>query len=374
MPNLPPNPENKLDDDAPARKMVFPNPTEEYLRRERIRRAYQSGQRPDPEDLAEEKADEIRYQQALGEAFKKKFKDLSAPESPLPLESKEPPPTDSNAGMAKRKPVDKWLGIGSIVVTILLFLFGKTPVLVGILSVAIFVLLIHPAWNFWWIEKSLRRRLAAVMTLAIAVIAIGYFAWPVSPLDTTGVTPLQPVMPTLIPASAPNLIPVSYGTLHILYDPATKTFKESDSGNLAVVARFRNAHEHGKEITDANDIRAHIYFEPIEFYKNLDKNIPGFANVDNGIWLDEKHPVVSFTRGETKTLILAVDMGDGGFGAFDYRIEKGAGAERLLPRVPKLTVDKYVVKVEIIGGVHGELAELYHFTITLRPEFNISFG
>ena len=66
-------------------------------------------------------------------------------------------------------------------------------------------------------------------------------------------------------------------------------------------------------------------------------------------------------------------MTDSGFGAFDYGIETTEGKERLFPRVPKLTADKYVVKVELAGGAHGEIAELYTFTITLRPTLNISY-
>ncbi|HMH46005.1 MAG TPA: hypothetical protein VK557_21125 [Pyrinomonadaceae bacterium] len=175
----------------------------------------------------------------------------------------------------------------------------------------------------------------------------------------------------------PNIIPVSYGKRHITFDPSTQTFTLADAGILALVAQFRNSHEQGKEISEAKDIRAHIYFEPSEFYKNLDRTVPGFASVEEGIWLNEKSAVVSFARGETKTLILAVqvqDLGFGGFDAFEHGTRKmDDGREIFLPRIPMLTADKYMVKVEIVGGFKGELAELHHFTITLRPEFNISF-
>jgi hypothetical protein len=82
--------------------------------------------------------------------------------------------------MAGQKPIDKWLGIGSIVVTILLFLFGKTPALVTVLCVAIFGLLIHPVWNFWWIEKSRWRQIFFIALLAVACGLIAYGAWPVN--------------------------------------------------------------------------------------------------------------------------------------------------------------------------------------------------
>src|ERR1041385_4207258 len=81
----------------------------------------------------------------------------------------------------KPKPVDIWLGIGSIVMTILLFLFGKTPAIVLVLAVLIFALLIHPIWNFWWIEKYRGRQIFFSVLLAIGCFLIGYAAWPETP-------------------------------------------------------------------------------------------------------------------------------------------------------------------------------------------------
>jgi hypothetical protein len=71
------------------------------------------------------------------------------------------------------KPIDRWLGIGGIVVGILLFLLPKTPVVVIASLITIFVLLWHPVWNFWWIERSLYRRLGALLVLAFVLIWIG---------------------------------------------------------------------------------------------------------------------------------------------------------------------------------------------------------
>lgn len=251
-------------------------------------------------------------------------------------------------------------------------------------------------WCYWaWTHERIKKHRRLIYTYPIVslliMIIVGMCAggsfgvllwWSVYRQPSTAVQAVPTTQPIIeevklpevrVDDPKPNLIPVSYGKRHIVYDPTTQTFKESDSGILTVVAQFRNAHERSKKISEANDIRAHIYYEPSEFYKNLDKNIPGFTKVDDGIWLDEKQFLVNFKRGETKTLILAVQMPDGGFGAFDYRFEKADGPERLLPRVPKLTADKYVVKVQLTGEANGDIDELYHFQITLRPEFNISF-
>lgn len=186
----------------------------------------------------------------------------------------------------------------------------------------------------------------------------------------------QPLVMPTPETPKPNLIPVHYGKHPIIYDPNTRTFKEgfADQGLLTMVVEFRNAHERGKEIIEAKDIRAHIYYEPFEFYKNLDRNIPGFAGVDDGVWLEEFQPTINFARGETKTLILAVQSPNGTFAVYDHPIEQREGINIPFPRVRLLTADKYVVKVELTGGTHGEVYEFHVFTITLRPEFNISYG
>jgi hypothetical protein len=173
----------------------------------------------------------------------------------------------------------------------------------------------------------------------------------------------------------PNIIPVGYGKRNITFDPSTQTFITVDTGMLALVVQFRNSHEYGKQISEATDIRAHIYFEPSQFYETLDRDMPGFAKVEEGIWLAQPSHIVNFARGATGVLVLAVQMeenGFGGFDAFEHSISvKPDGTKLFLPRIPKLSADKYVVKVEITGGARGDIAELHHFTITLRPEFNI---
>jgi hypothetical protein len=190
---------------------------------------------------------------------------------------------------------------------------------------------------------------------------------------------------TPTPAPKPNVIPVGLGKPPLIYDPDKRTFGEgfADSKLVAVAVTFRNAHEQGKELSEAKDIRAHIGYEPFEFYEKLGKgqnvkeaenSTKGFTSVDDGIWLDEAQPVVSFARGETKTLILAVKFPDGSVATFSHPIEQRAGTSAPFPRLRPLIADKFVVKVEITGGEHGEIDELYHFTITLRPEFTISYG
>jgi hypothetical protein len=234
----------------------------------------------------------------------------------------------------------------------------------------------------------------AIMIVVGAVIGgvIGaLFWWGVSRQLVTAAQS-APIRPTLEEVSQPevkaeegkpNIIVVGYNKPPVIYDPVARIFKEAfaDQGALTLVAYFRNAHEHGKELSEATDMRAHIGYEPFEFYEKLGKGIKnaqestsGWQSVDDGVWLGETQPLVKFARGETKALILAAQGKDGTFFTYSHPIEQNVGITVPFPRVRILTADKYIVKVQITGGSKGEIAELYHFTITLRPEFAILRG
>ena len=43
----------------------------------------------------------------------------------------------------------------SAAIGVILFLIPKTPSIVVLCLVLIFLLLIHPVWNLWWVEKCL---------------------------------------------------------------------------------------------------------------------------------------------------------------------------------------------------------------------------
>jgi len=58
-----------------------------------------------------------------------------------------------------KKPVDRWLGLGAIAVGIGYFWIEKTPINLIISLCLVFILLFHPIWNFWWIEKQERDKL-----------------------------------------------------------------------------------------------------------------------------------------------------------------------------------------------------------------------
>lgn len=72
------------------------------------------------------------------------------------------------------KPIDRWLTYGAIVVGIVLFLVKKTePVIIGC-CLFIWLLLLHPAAKFWWVEKRWWRQLLAIVALTAGVIWLGF--------------------------------------------------------------------------------------------------------------------------------------------------------------------------------------------------------
>ena len=78
----------------------------------------------------------------------------------------------------KSKPIDRWLSLGGVAVGVLLFLIEKTPVSVIVFCAVLFALLIHPLWNFWWIEDSSARRRSATAVFIIALIFLAWNTWP----------------------------------------------------------------------------------------------------------------------------------------------------------------------------------------------------
>jgi|SRR5581483_1348638 len=69
-----------------------------------------------------------------------------------------------------RKPIDTWIALWGFIVTVILFLAPRTPTIVGLCLLALFGLVVHPVWTFWWIEKSLTRRVGSIL-IAWMIIA-----------------------------------------------------------------------------------------------------------------------------------------------------------------------------------------------------------
>jgi hypothetical protein len=73
-----------------------------------------------------------------------------------------------------KKPIDRWLALAAVVLSVLLYLFPKTPgIVIGCLAL-VYLSLLHPVWNFWWIEDYLPRRIIALICMALAMCIIGF--------------------------------------------------------------------------------------------------------------------------------------------------------------------------------------------------------
>jgi hypothetical protein len=94
--------------------------------------------------------------------------------APVPQNDLQP----SIASDAHSKPLDLWLFLGGVAAGIILYLLPKTQPLVIILLVLCFALLLHPLWNFWWIERHSWRRFASIIILVFALIFVGLASWP----------------------------------------------------------------------------------------------------------------------------------------------------------------------------------------------------
>jgi hypothetical protein len=76
------------------------------------------------------------------------------------------------------KPVDRWLGVAGMALGLLLFLLPKTqPIIIGCLLL-IWLLLLHPTINFWWVENRPWRQCLAFVALTVSLVWLGLYIKP----------------------------------------------------------------------------------------------------------------------------------------------------------------------------------------------------
>lgn len=220
-------PENRPDDKTPVRKIPFPTPSKEYLRRERIQRAIQSGGRPDPNDLAEEQADEIRYQREVAEAFDRKFKelDLSKPpsvpdtsEKVKPSASGNPKPKESDQREEQSQKNPELIAgivlacLGMVLAIALVLAPPTSGRIIGFWLLVMFILL---AFSALLIVNYFGRSLARIfVAILLSALLVGIFGWYVftpasSQAVTSSVTPTVTATPTPQPSISPSDIATS---------------------------------------------------------------------------------------------------------------------------------------------------------------------
>ena len=76
--------------------------------------------------------------------------------------------------LENRKPIDLWLGLSGTAIGITTFLLpDRSSATVVIACVLIFALLVHPVWNFWWIERSIARQVCGFVVLLAVITGLG---------------------------------------------------------------------------------------------------------------------------------------------------------------------------------------------------------
>jgi hypothetical protein len=72
------------------------------------------------------------------------------------------------------KPIDRWLTLGGMALGILTWLFHPGFITTALAVGAVFLLLIHPVWKFWWIEEYLPRQIMGAIILGGVLVVIGF--------------------------------------------------------------------------------------------------------------------------------------------------------------------------------------------------------
>jgi hypothetical protein len=105
-----------------------------------------------------------------------------------------------------KKPNDLSLFVGGLVASIILYVLPKTPLVIIALLTLSFLLLIHPVWNFQWIEEKLWRRIVALGVVVLVLAGIGYSSWPTAPQQIAEIKQpeIKPPPPPAISDSKPK--------------------------------------------------------------------------------------------------------------------------------------------------------------------------
>jgi hypothetical protein len=104
-----------------------------------------------------------------------------------------------------KKPNDLSLFVGGLVASIILYVLPKTPLVIIALLTLSFLLLIHPVWNFQWIEEKLWRRIVALGVVVLVLAGIGYSSWPTAPQQIAEIKQPEIKQPEIKPPPPPAI-------------------------------------------------------------------------------------------------------------------------------------------------------------------------
>ncbi|HYR75986.1 MAG TPA: hypothetical protein VEM96_09090 [Pyrinomonadaceae bacterium] len=316
-------------------RIPFANPPEWWNRQDRINRAIQSGERPDPEDLAEEAAEKVRYERKLAEAFRKKELELhgwNAFPSPnedvsfitgkprtvgaltMPPADKPKPPSEPKPenladellsppldAASADKPSNRKINI-KVWAEIkkhpgwyfLAFLVGGLPVGIG----TIWPTLTHETVPEWLAEHGWPRLIvlaaawvAVAVIIALVIIVRSYQAAAYQPrkVNDAATSKTKP---------QPNIILLGEPRVAFVTCDEKFVFREDLNANSkrAIVVDFQNQLEVGLEIKGLAGVLSQLTFS----------NATGQVSrpVIRGFWLQQESPEATFERGDPRTLFI----------------------------------------------------------------------
>jgi hypothetical protein len=157
-----------------------------------------------------------------------------------------------------QKPIDRWLGLFALFLGIAMFWIPKTPFCLITSLVLMFAVLIHPIWNFWWIEKSLCRRFVAILLFVLCLCAFGYAVYPED--KNKEIKPPSPTSPLpKIPPNTPVATSVKQPTAEEIAREITKNnmLAQTEQQQKENARRKRIRENLGNYIDDGNKILRH---------------------------------------------------------------------------------------------------------------------
>lgn len=220
----------------PVRPIPFPNPPPEYYRRERITQALLLGQRPDPEDIAEEEAEALRNKLKLQQVREQRRNEvekefLSPPNLPLSVDENLRAPQDISLqlkddlhsmgdAVTSPAPNDKpWhkrgdlvvgvvLALGAAVLAIAVILLPPTSARVVMfwLTILFFLLVAAVVLIARYREWTWPRTIVGMFLMLLVVVIFGWFAWPEPKPHTSVEKPqTEAAIPSTSPVAQPSL-------------------------------------------------------------------------------------------------------------------------------------------------------------------------
>lgn len=164
----------------------------------------------------------------------------------------------------------------------------------------------------------------------------------------------------------PNIGSLRPQTIHVTHDDESDIWLKSNlmegevNDFVGVVLPFSNDPQPKKKTLPVDGLRARI-----TYYRG--DNVHEFKRVDSGCWLGQAYRSVNLEVGGIVYLIAAVLIGDHG-GFIENPRYAFARYDQDMTSVDHLPNGRYEVKVNLIGGEHGEYSEEFWFELEVGDQ------